>query len=76
MNTGSGESRVRRWLRVARQTIVALVVALLIVFIAENLEVVRVRLIAWHVEIRLAWALLISAALGFIAGWLLPFLRR
>lgn len=76
MSTGAAESRVRRWLRRTRQMIVALVVVLLIVFIVENLDVVEVRLIAWHTEIRLAWALLLSAALGFIAGWLLPHLRR
>lgn len=76
MSTEKTESRVRRWLRLARQAIVALVVVLLIVFVAENLGVVEVRLIVWHTEIRLAWALLLSAALGFVAGWLLPRLRR
>lgn len=76
MSTGTSESRLRRWFRATKQAIAVLVFILLIIFIAENLGVVKVRLIVWHTEIRLAWALLLSAALGFIAGWLLPHLRR
>ncbi len=54
----------------------AVVLALLVLFVAENFAVVEVRLIVWRMETRLAWALLVAGALGFAAGWLLPRLRR
>jgi len=49
---------------------------LLILFIVLNDEKVRVDLIVGTAELRLAWALLIAAAGGFLIGYLLPRLRR
>lgn len=54
----------------------AIILALLVVFIAENFETVEVRLIVARTETRLAWALLLAAVLGFGAGLLLPRLHR
>lgn len=45
---------------------------LLLLFIILNYEEVKVRLLFWNPELRLAWALLIAAFLGFVAGWLVP----
>jgi uncharacterized integral membrane protein len=54
----------------------AIVLLLLVVFIAENFITVEVRFLFTKTETRLAYALLIAAALGFVAGYLLPRLRR
>ena len=54
----------------------AAVVGILIAFILLNSEPVKVNLIVGKAEFRLAGALLISAAGGFIIGLLLPPLRR
>ena len=54
----------------------ATVLVLLVLFIAENFVVVEVRIITRQVEIRLAWALLIAAGLGIVLGLLLPRLWR
>jgi uncharacterized integral membrane protein len=48
----------------------------LIVFIVLNGEKVEVDLIVAKAELRLAWALLIAAAGGFLIGCILPRLRR
>jgi uncharacterized integral membrane protein len=55
---------------------VAVVLLLLVVFIAENFSVVEVRLFISRVETRLAWALLLAGALGFAGGWLAARVRR
>jgi uncharacterized integral membrane protein len=66
------------WLRqqAARLIAGAVVLVLLLVFVLQNGDQVQVRLIAWDVDLRLAWALLIAAAFGAVLGWLLPKLRR
>ncbi|MCC6793459.1 MAG: LapA family protein [Thermomicrobiales bacterium] len=48
----------------------------LAVFAVQNDDPASVRIIAWDVDIRLAWALLIAAGVGVIIGWLLGRLRR
>jgi len=67
-----------RWSRIStpRLVVSAAVLVLLVFFVAENFEVVEVRLILWQSKLRLAWALLFAGALGFAAGWLLSWLRR
>lgn len=54
----------------------AVLLLLLLLFVVQNDDRVRVRLIAWDVHLRLAWALLIAAALGIVIGWFLSKLRR
>jgi len=49
---------------------------LITVFVAENFVVVKVRLIFFRVETRLAWSLLFAATLGFLLGLLTARLRR
>ena len=43
---------------------------------AANFVLVEVRLIVWAGDVRLAWALLAAAALGFVLGLVAPRLRR
>ena len=64
--------------RVSTPRLVGLAVALLAltVFIAENFERVEVRLFVTERQTRLAWALLLAAAIGFVAGVLVTKLRR
>ena len=64
----------RRW--TPRLIIWAILLGLLVVFIVQNFEHVEVRMIAWDVDLRLAWAFLISGVVGFLLGLLLPRLRR
>ncbi|PZC49322.1 MAG: putative integral membrane protein [Chloroflexi bacterium] len=54
----------------------AALTVLLVIFIVLNDEVVTVDLIGATAELRLAWALLIAAAGGFLIGVILPRLRR
>jgi uncharacterized integral membrane protein len=59
-----------RW-TTARHVINAIVVLLLIIFIVDNYNDVRVHFVVTTVTIKLAWALVIAAVLGLIVGWLL-----
>ncbi len=60
----------------ARLVGLAVVLLLLVVFIAQNFSTVEVQLFVSQVEIRLAWALLLAGALGFAGGWLTARFRR
>ena len=65
----------RRRRGVLEQIRIALLVLIgiaLLLFILLNYDEVEVRLLFWSPVLRLAWALLIAAFLGFIAGWLVP----
>lgn len=44
----------------------------LLLFILLNYDRVEVQLLFWDPQLRLAWALLGAAFLGFVAGWLVP----
>jgi uncharacterized integral membrane protein len=54
-----------------RYIITAIIIVLLIIFIIDNYNDVRVHFVFWSVTIQLAWALVIAAILGLVAGWLL-----
>lgn len=74
MSVEPGEKRSGTW--TARLVLAAVVVGILVLFIAENFVRVEVRLILVRVETRLAWSLLLAGLLGLIAGVLIPRLRR
>jgi uncharacterized integral membrane protein len=48
---------------------VAILLSLMVIFIAENFVKVEVRLVFVRVTMRLAWSLLLAAGLGFLAGF-------
>lgn len=66
----SPPERRRNW--TLRLAAVAITLALVVVFIAENFVIVELRLVTWEIQIRLAWAVLVAGGLGIVAGLLLP----
>jgi uncharacterized integral membrane protein len=54
----------------------AVVLALLLIFVLLNSEEVEIDVLVADTDIRLGWALLLSGALGFLAGYLMPRSRR
>ena len=72
IDRGRGRGWGWGWGWTLRLVVLALALALVVVLIAANFVVVEVRLVAWAVETRLAWALLASAAVGLAAGLVLP----
>ena len=73
MNQQDEGLSVRAWIRIAVAVAAAV---LLIIFVVLNAATVEVDFLIGSVRTRLVWALLLSAALGFILGLLLPRLRR
>jgi len=69
------EQRERRELPV-RWIALAGVAVVLVVFVAQNYDPVDVDILFVSRRMRLAWALLLAAVLGFIAGLIAPRLRR
>lgn len=55
-----------------RIALLVLIGLALLLFILLNYDPVELQLLFWNPELRLAWALLIAAFLGFLAGWLVP----
>jgi uncharacterized integral membrane protein len=53
--------------------LLALVMVALAIFVVQNFAVVEIDFLRWQFEIRLGWAILIAAAVGFvlavILGW-------
>jgi len=78
----AGAQADQRW-KPARSTIavgwlmaVAVILALLVLFIADNFLLVRVRIFTVERETRLAWVLLITFAAGALSGWFARGRRR
>lgn len=71
-STTGGSRRSIPWRLVAG----AVFLALLVLFVAENFSTVEVRLLVVKTETRLAWALLLAGSLGFVAGVIVPRIRR
>lgn len=55
---------------------IAVVCALLALFVADNYVLIQIRLINIRIELRLAWALLLTFLAGGGAGYLLGWRRR
>jgi uncharacterized integral membrane protein len=52
--------------------IAAVVLALVAAFVAQNYELVELRLLFWRVNMRMAWAGSLVLLIGVVIGWLLP----
>ncbi len=55
----------------ARTIIFGILVAIVVVFVVQNIEVVEVRLLTWKVSMSRALMLLGTLVIGIVAGWLL-----
>ena len=64
------------WDRAVRALIVAAVLVAVVFFVAANFVLVEVRLFGLRFEVRLAWAVVLPAALAFGAGLLYARARR
>lgn len=53
-----------------------ILLGLLVIFSAQNYEVVRVRFLVWHLEMSRAVLLFLMLAVGIAVGWALSSLRR
>ena len=54
----------------------AVLMVILVLFIAANFVTVEVRFLGTTTETRLAYALLLASLLGFVTGWLAAILRN
>lgn len=56
------------WSRVVRALLAAFMLLGALIFVAANFVLVEVRLLGLDFETRLAWAVVVAAALGFAGG--------
>lgn len=68
-------SRTAAIIKWARVVVAVIIVALLVAFIVDNSEQVRVGFVFFHANVSLIWVLLITAALGALADRLFPRFR-
>jgi len=64
------------WSRALRAVVVACGLVLVVLFVAANFVLVDVRLLGLRLEVRLAWAVVVPAALAFGGGLLYARARR
>ena len=64
------------WSRALRALFVACALVVATLFVAANFVLVEVRLVGVTVEVRLAWAVVLPAALAFAGGMLYAGARR
>jgi type VI protein secretion system component VasK len=64
------------WSRALRAVIVACGLVVVVLFVAANFVLVDVRLLGLRLEVRLAWAVVVPAALAFGGGLLYARARR
>lgn len=60
----------------ARLIVSIALIALLLLFSAQNYQVVRVRFLFWHLDMSRAVLILLVLAAGIIIGWILSSWRR
>jgi len=69
-------SRPVTWNRAMRALIVACVLVVAVLFVAANFTLVEVRLMGLSFQARLAWVVVVPAALAFAGGLLYARARR
>jgi uncharacterized integral membrane protein len=73
-NTGSAGREGSVW--TGRLIVAAVILAVLLLFVALNSEEVEIDILVASTDIRLGFALLFAGALGFLVGFLVPRGRR
>ncbi|MDQ3044808.1 MAG: LapA family protein [Chloroflexota bacterium] len=71
-----GQHTVQDLWQTVRLIVWGIVFIVLVAFIVQNLDHVRLQVLSWERSVRLAWVLLVAGALGYILGWLRPRFRR
>lgn len=56
--------------------VAGVIVVLLLVFVAQNTETARINFLFFHHDTAVWFVIVISAVLGFVAGWLVARTRR
>ena len=59
-----------------RNVIFICLIALVLIFVVQNTQVVEFRFLAWTISMSRALMLFGTLAIGFIAGWLLTLPKR
>ncbi|UCD77028.1 MAG: LapA family protein [Desulfobacterales bacterium] len=59
-----------------RNTLFIILMAVVLIFVIQNTEVVEFRFLFWRFSISRALMLFGTLAVGFVAGWLLSFPKR
>ncbi len=59
-----------------RNIIFVILIALVLIFVVQNMQVVDVRFLAWTVSMSRALMIFGTLIIGIIAGWLLKLPRR
>jgi uncharacterized integral membrane protein len=59
-----------------RNIIFVLLVAIVLTFVIQNIQVVEVKFLAWTISMSRALMIFGTLVIGIVAGWLLKFPRR
>ena len=59
-----------------RNIIFVILVALVLTFVVQNMQVVEVKFLAWTISMSRALMIFGTLIIGIVAGWLLNFPRR
>jgi uncharacterized integral membrane protein len=59
-----------------RNTLFAILIVLVIIFVVQNTQVVEVKFLAWQVNMSRALMLFGTLAIGLVAGWLIKVPKR
>jgi len=68
----SSRSKMVQWARLVAAVVIVIV---LVAFVVDNSEHVRVGFVFFHADVALIWVLIVTAALGALADRLVPRLR-
>jgi uncharacterized integral membrane protein len=59
-----------------RNIIFVILIALVLTFVVQNMQVVEVKFLAWTISMSRALMIFGTLIIGIVAGWLLKFPRR
>ncbi|MGD2268800.1 MAG: LapA family protein [Desulfobacterales bacterium] len=59
-----------------RNIVFVILVALVLIFVVQNMQVVEVKFLAWTISLSRALMIFGTLIIGIIAGWLLHFPKR
>jgi uncharacterized integral membrane protein len=71
LSLSSTENEKSKEVQMARNIVFVVLIALVIVFVIQNMQVVEVRLLVWTVSMSRALMILVTLLIGIVAGWLL-----